>query len=199
MGNTAREINQLVQEAARKKKEDEKHRRESEKTEFISTAVDGMKKLEQDLKKDKSDHSNAVTYFLSALGVLFFLFLVYQVIQLHKEKDMVSWKIQAVESDDLKKASSLIAEILSRPKMNVQELFKADAPEPWKRRLSATIADMRGLNFKVTDAVVDEKARGEKSIIKVSCLSGDSKQKVVFYVYFAENQMKIMMAEKNQL
>ena len=76
MGNIAREINAIVTEAARKKKEMEANREVEEKSDFTNAALDSRRKIQKNLKKDLKRHSRIFLYIVVGLGFFFIAYLV---------------------------------------------------------------------------------------------------------------------------
>ncbi|HBC89570.1 MAG TPA: hypothetical protein DCZ94_21745 [Lentisphaeria bacterium] len=199
MGNTAREINQLVQGAAKKKKDLEKQKEAERKSEFLNTAVDDRKKLDEEIKKEKKDYSKLFIVILSAAALVCIIIMICQIVSINRQAARNPWKTVQISSGEIIKAKEFVTGILQlRTNASIDKYLAGDIPPPWKLRATKIIQELKGCNFKLDEVVQDDKNLGSEALFTAVC-SSPSGEKITFYIYYINNEFKIMRAEKIQL
>lgn len=196
MGNTAREINEIVAEAARKKKEMDAKSAVDEKADFINTAVDFRKKLERNLKKDVKGHSKVLLYIVICTGIFFTGYLIFQIIYLYLNADKDDWKIASVRVEDYEKAQEFVKNSFEKYKIDLDQLFCEGSPLTWRNNAKLIIEGMKDARYEVSSATVDTKNRGNEALLKVTC-SAKGKKDILFYIILENDVFRILRIEKS--
>ncbi len=199
MSNTLKEINQMVQDAARRQKELDKHKADFEKTEFMNVAIEGRQKLEHQLHAEKKDHSKVFMAILGFMSALLIGVITFQFIQLYRDSGREIWVRPVIASSDLSKAKEFLSGLLAKPNISLDAYLKPEIPSPWKKNTNAIFKEIRGRQCQVLAVTKDEKQLGENALIRAECSSPEPNMKVVFHLFMVKNDFLILKAEKFQI
>ena len=196
MGNTAREINAIVTEAARKKKEMDASRGVEEKSDFTNAAVNFRKKFEKSLKKDVKRQSSFLLYIVIGLGFFFTGYLILQAIELYYTADRIEWKTASVRSEDYEKAKEFVRNSFEKYKINLDLIFYEGIPLTWKNNAKLIIEGMKDSGYEASSVMLDTKNKGNEALLKVTC-SARGKKNIVFFVILENDDFRILRIEKS--
>ncbi len=196
MGNTAREINQMVHEAATKQKAMAKLKEDTEKIGFTTTAVDVRKKMQEELKKTKTDHSKTFMVILSVIAAVFVIAIIYQFVQLNRDAKREVWKRPVIEKEDVNKAKAFLAGILEKTNIRLAPYISPDAPSPWKRNTEKVYLEVKGHQYQILEVIADGKHLGKNALFKAACQSPDQNVKVDFLLVYSNNEFLILKSDK---
>ena len=197
MADTAREINQLVQDAAKKKKELDKTKEKSEKSEFLNTAVSDLKKLEEEIKKEKKDYSKLILILLVIAAIFLVGIITSQILFMLRESAKDPWKTVQAGSDEISKAKEFVTGLLQLKGFAALDSYvDPDIPAPWKQNAKKTIQELKGGNFILDDVQIDDKTIGDKILMTASCSSQERNEKVIFHIKYENSEFKVMRTEK---
>lgn len=197
MGNTAREINAIVTEAARKKKAMDANKEVEDKSDFTDAAVDSRKKLQRNLKRDVKMHSRFSLYIVIGLGIFFVGYLVLQAVELYYAADGVEWKSAVVRVEDYEKAKEFVKNSFVEYKINLDLIFYEGIPLTWKNNAKSIIESMRGSEYEASSVMLDTKNKGNEALLKVTC-SARGKNNILFFVILENGNFHILRIEKIQ-
>ncbi|MFZ2654681.1 MAG: hypothetical protein WAX69_07160 [Victivallales bacterium] len=199
MSNISKEIDKIVQDAARKKKEQDKLISDTEKTGFTSIAIDTRKKIENDLKKTHTDHSRLFIVLLSAIIAAFAIILIYQYIQFQRESNKNIWIKPVMEKVDLDKAREYVSGLLLKGNISLDSHMKPGIPGPWKKNSERIYREINGGRSQVLEAIKDDKKLGSEPLVKVSCSSPEPNGRIIFYLFFINKEFLVFKVDKIQI
>ncbi|HCE42930.1 MAG TPA: hypothetical protein DET40_05235 [Lentisphaeria bacterium] len=199
MSNISKEIDQIVQDAARKKKELDKLKEDTEKTGFTAIAVDDRKKFEHDLKHPKTDHTKTFLIILCSFLVIFAIVLIYEFVQLNRESEKIIWEKPAIGNEVPDKARDYVSGLLAKGNITLDSHLKSGIPVPWRKNAEKIYKEINLGRGQVLEAVKDEKQLGSIPRIKVVCSSSEPNTHVIFNLLYIKNEFQILNIEKRQM
>ena len=195
MGNTAREINKIVAEAAKKKKEMDKSKEVEEKTDFISTAIDDRKKLRASLKKKVRDYSKIFPCLVIGLAIAFIGSIIYQMVCLYRNIEKEEWKTAKVSAEEYARAKEFVNKSFGKDKADLDQLFRNESPLTWKSNAKLIIEGMKNAGYEASSVTLDTKNKGNEALMQVTC-SAQGKEDILFFIVLENDDFKILRIEK---
>lgn len=190
---TAKEIDMLVKDAARRKKEEDNRKSLEEKNRSRDAAIDQRKQLEVDMTRKRLDYARIAKLAILVGAIILMWFIIATTISFMAVQKKDVWKKPAVTREDYTKASEYVGQTIAKAskKENIETFFVAGVPSHWLSSAKNILSAPGIKDYKAGEARFDEGKLGSEAVFFVDC-SNPAGEKISFTLTMNNGNFSIL-------
>lgn len=193
--STIKDIERQIQEAARRKKEEEAKKQILEKTDSIAEAMEHHIKLEEEITRKRFDYAKFFSILFSIAFILVLWFLIYLTIKSTYFKKEDPWKRITLEKNILESAPGFIEKEIFKNRSwrtNLIRHFSTKSPRNWLINSEKALDGKDFKNFKtVTTISQDSLHIGDRAECFVEYISNTG-ESLIFRLEYSNGEFKFL-------
>lgn len=195
---TARDIENIVRNAARRQKEDELKKSVAEKNISTDAAMNHRKQIDEEIVRKRFDHAKILKVSIAIFCIFAIFFIAITTLYYVKFQEKDVWKVPSALPSDYTNASEFVATTIKKTakKGNIEEFFAAGTPHPWIKSAKNIFSDPGIRNYTVKNVEIDMCKLGNEAVFHVQC-SNPAGDEITFVLLMSDGAFKIMKIRGN--
>jgi len=170
---TAKEIENIVRDAVRRKKEDDLKKSTTEKNSSTDAAMNHRKQIDEEIIRKRVDYAKVLKVVITVCFIIAMCLTAYKTLSYMKSREKDLWQKPSILPSDYTKASEFVTAAIRKTakKGNIEDFFEASVPYPWRNSAKKIFSDPAVKDYTVKEVKFDMFKLGDEAVFHVQCVN----------------------------